>query len=221
MTGGIQNGGTLAGTSYAANAQVFAPLQDETIKGGNMFKIGSVNYCDRGTTLTRIGYRHFQYDIFHPCLCHVRAWIRRRVAMHGALVEVRIQGRGLPGIFLGLRASNLGQTYKTSGCGISECSQPLLRKVQADRSGHTPHWGDDGAYGGRQCSQRDSKHRIEQRWNFAFLPNDGPHERGLVETFAVAIRFICFHLAGLVAVGVHERRRRTGGEIAGKTPRLL
>jgi prepilin-type N-terminal cleavage/methylation domain-containing protein len=54
MTSGIQNGGTLGGASYAANAQVFAPLKDETLKGGMMLPAGTKNWLDRGSSLVRL-----------------------------------------------------------------------------------------------------------------------------------------------------------------------
>jgi prepilin-type N-terminal cleavage/methylation domain-containing protein len=56
MSDGIVNGGTLGGSSYAANAQVFAPLVDETITGGGLMQAGGKpNYCDRGAPLSRLG----------------------------------------------------------------------------------------------------------------------------------------------------------------------
>ncbi len=48
MTDGIVIGGTYGGTSYAANAQVFALLSDETINGGAMFPSSNVDFTDRG-----------------------------------------------------------------------------------------------------------------------------------------------------------------------------
>jgi hypothetical protein len=54
MKDGIVSGGVLGGSSYAANAQVFAPLADETIKGGQMNSPDKANYCDRGLPLSRL-----------------------------------------------------------------------------------------------------------------------------------------------------------------------
>src|SRR5207237_9215938 len=45
----------LGGTSYAANAQVFAPLSDESVSGGTMVAAGTTNWCDRGSAISRIG----------------------------------------------------------------------------------------------------------------------------------------------------------------------
>lgn len=47
MTEGIVTGGALGGSSYAANAQVFAPLTDETIDGGAMYPANKPNFTDR------------------------------------------------------------------------------------------------------------------------------------------------------------------------------
>jgi hypothetical protein len=56
MTDGIVTGGKLGGSSYAANAQVFAPLTNEKLlaMGGRMNSPDTPNYCDRGAPLARI-----------------------------------------------------------------------------------------------------------------------------------------------------------------------
>jgi hypothetical protein len=53
MSGGIVQGGSLGGSSYAANAQLFAPLADETITGGKMHDATRKNFTDRGVPLIR------------------------------------------------------------------------------------------------------------------------------------------------------------------------
>ena len=54
MSDNIQAGGQFGGTSYAANAQVFAPLASETIGGGAMNPSSTPNFCDRGAPLARL-----------------------------------------------------------------------------------------------------------------------------------------------------------------------
>jgi len=54
MNDGIVNGGTLGGSSYAANAQVFAPLTLESTSGGAMNATTVLNWGDRGATIARI-----------------------------------------------------------------------------------------------------------------------------------------------------------------------
>jgi prepilin-type N-terminal cleavage/methylation domain-containing protein len=55
MTDGILPGGTLGGSSYAANAQVFAPLTDESIEGGGRMHPDWFRYfCDRGSTIANL-----------------------------------------------------------------------------------------------------------------------------------------------------------------------
>ena len=54
MKDGIVNGGLLGGSSYAVNAQVFAPLTDENITGGAMYPANKANFTDRGMTIARI-----------------------------------------------------------------------------------------------------------------------------------------------------------------------
>jgi hypothetical protein len=47
--------GEIGGASYAANAQVFAPLQDETLTGkGDMYDMSHANFCDRGSSIAGI-----------------------------------------------------------------------------------------------------------------------------------------------------------------------
>ncbi len=54
VTDGIIVGGTYGGTSYAANAQAFAPLEDETINGGAMYPSGKINFTDRVTSIEKL-----------------------------------------------------------------------------------------------------------------------------------------------------------------------
>jgi prepilin-type N-terminal cleavage/methylation domain-containing protein len=54
LADGILSGGTLGGSSYAANAQVFASLADETITGGIMNPNSKPNFTDRGAPLIRL-----------------------------------------------------------------------------------------------------------------------------------------------------------------------
>jgi type II secretory pathway pseudopilin PulG len=54
MTDGIVKDGTLGGSSYAANAQLFAPLTDESITGGKMLDAKKPNFTDRGAPIARI-----------------------------------------------------------------------------------------------------------------------------------------------------------------------
>jgi len=52
---GIRDSATAGGTSYATNAQVFAPLQNETVQGtGSMYAAPHPNYCDRGARLSEL-----------------------------------------------------------------------------------------------------------------------------------------------------------------------
>jgi hypothetical protein len=55
MSDGIQNGGVKGGCSYAANAQVFASLTDESITGGGtMNPTTKPGWCDRGAPVSRL-----------------------------------------------------------------------------------------------------------------------------------------------------------------------
>ena len=54
MQDGIISGGTYGGTSYAANAQVFAPLADETINGGAMYPASHPDFTDRAQSVLKL-----------------------------------------------------------------------------------------------------------------------------------------------------------------------
>ncbi len=54
MSDGIMSGLSTGGSSYAANAQVFAKLADETIAGGNMATNATPGFCDRGAPISRL-----------------------------------------------------------------------------------------------------------------------------------------------------------------------
>jgi prepilin-type N-terminal cleavage/methylation domain-containing protein len=51
---GIIIGGKYGATSYAANAQVFAPLTDETLNGGRMYPADKPGFTDRGTSIEKV-----------------------------------------------------------------------------------------------------------------------------------------------------------------------
>jgi hypothetical protein len=53
MVDGIVRDGVLGGSSYAVNAQVFAPLADERIIGGQMYPASKPNFTDRGVPIAR------------------------------------------------------------------------------------------------------------------------------------------------------------------------
>ncbi len=55
MKDGIVIGGVMGGSSYAVNAQVFAPLADESINGGAMYPANKANFMDRQSTIYNIG----------------------------------------------------------------------------------------------------------------------------------------------------------------------
>ncbi len=54
MKGGIVSGGKLGGASYAANAQVFAPLTNEGLDGGQMQPANVNNFTDRGSAISHM-----------------------------------------------------------------------------------------------------------------------------------------------------------------------
>ena len=134
---GMQIGGTLAGTSYAANAQVFAPLTDESITGGKMYAIGKPNYCDRGTTIERIagGASNKIFFMHVYALCGPDPTTGGNAWGFGG---GRDAAPGISGHLPWLRASNLGQTYITTGAAFQNAPTPYYEKCKPTDPA-TPH----------------------------------------------------------------------------------
>jgi prepilin-type N-terminal cleavage/methylation domain-containing protein len=171
MTDGIVNGGILGGSSYAINAQVFAPLADESITGGAMFPAGKANFTDRGTPLSRLGDGTSNIILFtHTyALCgdsQGSAWgYGSGIGKVPAPVDTYQPWS---------RASYLKQTYLTAKNAAPFQNQPnpyTTKCVATDPA--TPH-----AYamvvGLGDASVRTVNPSISaDTWNNACLPNDG------------------------------------------------
>ena len=126
VTDGIIVGGTYGGTSYAANAQVFAPLTDESINGGFMYQATHPDFTDRAQSIARIkdGISNTVIFIHTYALC-------------GSTTQGAAWGYGsgigqapstTPSFQPWLRASYLGQTYMTTGAAIPESTDSLQHR---------------------------------------------------------------------------------------------
>jgi hypothetical protein len=172
MKDGIVEGGTLGGCSYAANAQVFAPLTDESIKGGAMHPAGKANFTDRGSTIARITDGSSNTILF-----------THTYALCGGKTQGSAWGYGA-GIGKApaatdtfqpwSRASYLKQTYLTAKDAAPFQNQPnpyATKCVLTDPA--TPH-ANLMLVGLGDASVRAIVPRImPDTWNKACLPNDG------------------------------------------------
>jgi prepilin-type N-terminal cleavage/methylation domain-containing protein len=171
MVGGIVSGGLLGGTSYAVNAQVFAPLADETINGGAMFPAAKPNFTDRESKFSRIadGTSNVIFFTHAYALCGSS---QGSVWGYGA-------GAGKPPSAVDTyqpwsRASYIKQTYMTAKNAQVFQNQPnpyATKCVVTDPA--TPHANAMIVVLG-DASVRTVNPRISpDTWNKACLPNDG------------------------------------------------
>jgi type II secretory pathway pseudopilin PulG len=171
MVGGIVSGGLLGGSSYAANAQVFAPLADESIKGGQMYPANKANFTDRGTSFAGItdGTSNTIFFIHAYALCGTgqgSAWGYSAGVGKGPGAADTYQPWS--------RASYLKQTYMTPNNSPAFQNQPnpYATKCKATDPA-TPHanamlvaLGDASVHSVTASISADT-------WNKACLPNDG------------------------------------------------
>jgi len=171
MSDGIQAGGTLGGSSYAANAQLFATLNSET--NGDMVGNTKPNWCDRGSTISRIsdGSSNTIMFLHVYALCGTgaggSAW--------GYTTGPTAQPSSTQGSQPWMRASVLKQDYNgTIGTGTFQNQpNPYNSKACLPSLSSTPHssammvlLGDASV---RSCIPSISV----TTWNSACLPNDG------------------------------------------------
>jgi hypothetical protein len=169
MSDGIQNGGTLGGSSYNANAQVFAPLVDESIAGGAMNAGGKPNYCDRGAPLSRLG------DGTSNIIMFTHAYA---LCGTGGSAWGYGEGQAPPKAAIGnhpwSRASYAKRTYITKATAQAFQNQPnpyASACVPTDPA--TPHSSAMMVVLGDASVRSVSPSIMPDTWNKACLPNDG------------------------------------------------
>jgi prepilin-type N-terminal cleavage/methylation domain-containing protein len=174
MSDGIQSGGTpagLGGTSYAANAQVFAPLKDESIANPIMYTAGSANYTDRGATIARIGDGSSNTILF----THAYAVCGATTGPAWGYSKGKNAAPDKTFTHPWSRASFLGQTFKTdvnSGVPFQNAPNPYNQKcVPTDPA--TPHSSAMMVLLGDASVRSVSPSVTPDTWNKACLPNDG------------------------------------------------
>ncbi len=173
MSDGIQSGGVLGGTSYAANAQVFAPLLGETpsvAQAGMMKAPGTTNYCDRAVAVAHIGDGSsntilFTHSYARCGLVGGTAW---------GFTAGKNSGPSKNGMYPWSRASHLGQTYMTatSAAPFQNMPNPYSDNCSATDPA-TPHSSAMMVLLGDASVRSCSPSMTAQTWNLACLPNDG------------------------------------------------
>jgi hypothetical protein len=183
MTEGIVAGVRKGGTSYAANAQVFAPLTTELLSGpNNMLATTKLNWADRGATVARI------QDGSSNTIMFLHVYARCGALGGGAAWGETAGARAMPDLGIGTiypwqRSSLMGQVVTTApGAKIFNDVPHPFHVSYAAESGRgcdptvpsTPHAG------AMMVALADASVRIvsptisPQVWNMACLPNDMP-----------------------------------------------
>ncbi|HWY85438.1 MAG TPA: DUF1559 domain-containing protein [Gemmataceae bacterium] len=167
MSDGIIRGSVLGGSSYAANAQVFASLLDETITGGGLMNPPStLNFCDRGSPLSQIqdGTSNTILFIHTYALCGSggSAWGYSAGMFHLPAAAVSVQPWS--------RASYIYQTSMTLSGNVVFQDRPNPC-VPTDPA--TPHAGAMMIVLGDASVRSIAPSISPDTWNKACLPNDG------------------------------------------------
>jgi prepilin-type N-terminal cleavage/methylation domain-containing protein len=174
MADNIQAGGTLGGTSYAANAQVFAPLASELLGGGAMNTAQSPNFCDRGAPLARLGDGTSNIImIMHMyALCGASttggAW--------GYTAGTGANPSATQGFQPWMRASYIrGQTYQNTAAQAAFQNQPnpYLSPNCLPKDPATPHSSAMMVALGDASVRSVVPSITPDTWNKACMPNDG------------------------------------------------
>ncbi len=173
MDDGIVIGGQYGGTSYAANAQVFAPLSDETLRGGTMYPASKANFTDRGQSIEKIrdGSSNTIFFTHSYALC-------------GSISTGTIWGYGeglnkppspINTLQPWSRASYLSQTYMTpaNGKAFQDRPNPYLTNCKITDPA-SPHPGYMMVGMGDGNVRTVTPDISPDNWNKACLPNDAP-----------------------------------------------
>jgi type II secretory pathway pseudopilin PulG len=169
---GIIIGGKYGGTSYAANAQVFAPLSDETLRGGTMYPASEANFTDRAQSIEKIKDGSSNTIIF-----------THSYALCGSATTGTIWGYGeginkppspINTFQPWSRASYLSQTFMTPANGkvFQDRPNPYLTNCKVTDPA-SPHPGYMMVGMGDGSVRTVTPNISPDIWNKACLPNDG------------------------------------------------
>ena len=181
MSDGILAGGTLGGTSYAVNAQVFAPIIDENGQnGGKMNAAGGANWLDRGSTIARIGDGSSNTILFmHTyAVCPNKSGGKFTAGQSawgetaGPSLTAKPQTAPATGGWPWQRASYLGQTSMSTSVAFQNAPNPYSSAcLYTDPA--TPHSSAMMVLLGDASVRSCTPSVTTTTWNFACLPNDG------------------------------------------------
>jgi prepilin-type N-terminal cleavage/methylation domain-containing protein len=172
MSDGVQNGGDKGGCSYAANAQVFASLSDETYPNGGAMNLSSKpGWADRGAPVSRLADGSTNIIMFtHSyALCG---------ATQGSMWGYSAGANNVPSATLSnqpwSRASYIKQTYSTPASAAPFQNQPNpYNSACTPKDPATPHSSAMMvALAGGSVRAITPSISVET-WNKACLPNDG------------------------------------------------
>jgi hypothetical protein len=171
MSDGIQNGGVLGGSSYAANAQVFAPLVDETLGGGGMmYPATTPNFCDRGSFLANLRDGSSNTILF----THAYAVCGSQGSAWGYSAGINAAPSATLSFQPWSRASYIGQTSMTAADKPAFQDRPnpyTTACIATDPA--TPHAGAMLVVLGDASVRSVAPSISAETWNRACLPNDG------------------------------------------------
>jgi prepilin-type N-terminal cleavage/methylation domain-containing protein len=177
VTDGVVVGGTLGGTSYAANSQVFSPLQGELMTAtqdgtnGAQFTAQRVNWFDRSTSIEKIRDGSSNTVIFIHTYALCGSSTQGAAWGYGAGIgQTPVKTASMQPW---LRASYLGQTYMSTGAPFQ--NQPTPYNTAACRWGDpaTPHSSALMVAMGDGSVRSVVPSLSAQTWNLVCLPNDG------------------------------------------------
>jgi len=173
MADNILAGDTKGGTSYAANAQVFAPLATETLGGGAMNGAGTPNFCDRGAPLARLG------DGTSNIIMIMHMYGLCGQSSTGGAWGYTAGAGGNPAANQGLqpwaRASYIRQTYQNTNAQAAFQNQPnpYLSTACKPTDPSTPHSSAMMVALGDASVRSVVPSISPDTWNKACMPNDG------------------------------------------------
>ena len=178
MSDGIQSGLTLGGTSYGANAQVFAPLltEDSGPSGGQMKTAATPNYCDRGASIARIGDGSSNTILFiHSyALCGGSSASYAGTAWGFSGGQKAAPPKSGPSYLPWSRASYLGQVAYAAGTPFQNAPNPYSDPLKCDpKLPATPHASAMMVLLGDASVRSCTPSITPDTWNKACLPNDG------------------------------------------------
>ncbi len=180
MSDGIMSGGVNGGSSYAANAQVFAALQGENLtatpngKDGAMQPVTVNNFADRGAAISRILDGSSNTILF----IHVYAQCSKSGAATGSAWGYSEGVNKAPATTQGYqpwaRASLLAQKYMCAATDAAFQNAPNPYSTQCDPAQPaTPHSSAMIVLLGDASVRNVVPSITPQTWNTACLPNDG------------------------------------------------